>query len=60
MYICYSTRMAGWFTPHSTYSSVWKDAKQFALDEAIAFCRIHKNGNALAMFPVAIETLESI
>lgn len=61
MYILYSTRMQGWLTQSSTYSSEHSFAKQFMLNEALEMCARHRIGDGVfGLLPIQLSLLETI
>ena len=60
LYILYSTRSQGWFTYSSTYSSDYRQAKHFVLEDAIEFSKRHKTQSGYGMIPVCLAHLEEI
>lgn len=61
MHILWSTRLGGWLTQSSTYSSEHTQAKQFFEDEALIMCvRQVSQDNEFGLLPVNLNFLESI
>lgn len=60
MYILYSTRLHGWLSRSSQYTSDRSQARQFPRPEALAFCRKHKDHTGLTLVPVNLDDLAEI
>lgn len=60
MYKIYNTRMSGWLSKQSNYTSVVDDARIFSQEDAFTLCRMNKTHAGLNAIPVRIEDIEAL
>jgi hypothetical protein len=60
MYILYSTRLHGWLSKSSQYTSDRSQARQFERASALEFCRKHKDHSGITLVPINLDDLAEI
>lgn len=57
-YILWSSRLNGWLTTQSTYSTDQAEARKFSRDSALQMVRKHRREGGYTLLPVSLEDLQ--